>query len=130
MPVNGAGGRAPAIGWLALNPLEREDYRKIGCLEAEVGAAGIVRRLVLRIKSGDESSLEHSEGGLDGISLDHVLRAARSSDGVALSVIRDTARYLGMAAGNLVAVADPEGLVLGGSCRRPPICYSSRSAPS
>ena len=31
-----------------------------------------------------------------------------------MSVMRDTARYLGMAAANLVLVTDPEMLVLGG----------------
>jgi len=35
-PVLGVGRRAASIAWLALNPVEREDYRKIGCLEAEV----------------------------------------------------------------------------------------------
>src|SRR5437773_16304 len=52
-PMLGAHGRAPAVGWLALNPVEREDYRKAGCLESEVGAPGRVRRLVWRIKAGD-----------------------------------------------------------------------------
>jgi glucokinase len=43
-----------------------------------------------------------------------VLDAARQRDGVSISVVRDTAKYLGMAAANLVVVADPEMLVLGG----------------
>jgi predicted NBD/HSP70 family sugar kinase len=42
------------------------------------------------------------------------LTAARNGDGVSISVMRDTAKYLGMAAANLVAMADPEVLVLGG----------------
>jgi glucokinase len=33
---------------------------------------------------------------------------------VSISVMRDTAKYLGMAAANLVVTADPETLVLGG----------------
>ena len=33
---------------------------------------------------------------------------------MSISVVRDTAKYLGMAAANLVVVADPEMLVLGG----------------
>ena len=40
--------------------------------------------------------------------------AARNGDGVAISVVRDTAKYLGMAAANLVVVVDPAVLVLGG----------------
>ena len=32
--------RAASVAWLALNPVEREDYRKAGCLEAEVAGVG------------------------------------------------------------------------------------------
>ena len=114
-PMTGARGRAPAIGWLALNPVEREDYRRLGCLEAEVGAAGIVRRLIWRVKAGDESRVVAAAGGeLGAVRIDHVLAGARDGDGVAISVTRDTAKYLGMAAANLAAIADPATLVLGG----------------
>ena len=114
-PFTGAHGRAALVGWLSLNPVEREDYRKLGCLEAEVGASGIVRRLVWRIKTGDASSVEQTVAGdLTSISVDQVLAASRQGDGVAISILRDTARYLGMAAANLVLSVDPEVLVLGG----------------
>jgi glucokinase len=114
-PFAGARGQAPAVAWMALNPVEREDYRRVGCLEAEVGASGIVRRLIWRVKSGDRSRVEDLVGGdLSAITVEHVLAAARDGDGVSVSVVRDTARYLGMAAANLIAFADPEVLVLGG----------------
>ena len=114
-PITGARGRAGSVAWLSLNPVEREDYRKAGCLEAEVAAAGIVRRLIWRIKAGDRSRVQDVvKDDLAAITVDHVLSAARDGDGVAISVVRDTARYLGMAAANLVAIADPEMLVLGG----------------
>lgn len=113
--VMGAHRRAPSIAWLALNPVEREDYRKTGCLEAEVAAAGLVRRLIWRIKAGDRSRVQDMAGGdLAAITVGHVLDAARQNDGVAFSVVRDTAKYLGMAAANLVAVTDPDTLILGG----------------
>lgn len=114
-PVLGVGRHAASIAWLALNPVEREDYRKIGCLEAEVASAGIVRRLIWRIKAGDHSRVADMVGGdLSVITADHVLNAARDGDGVSVSVVRDTAKYLGMAAANLVIVCDPTKLVLGG----------------
>jgi len=114
-PVTGAHGRAAAVAWLSLNPVDREDYRKAGCVEAEVAPAGIVRRLIWRIKAGDHSRvLDAVNGDLGAITLDHVLDAARDRDGVSVSVIRDTAKYLGMAAANLVAIDDPQMLVLGG----------------
>ena len=114
-PVTGVHGRGASVAWMALNPVEREDYRKIGCLEAEVAAAGIVRRLIWRIKSGDRSRVQDLvERRLDRNHVDHVLDGARNGDGVSISVVRDTAKYLGMAAANLVVISDPELLVLGG----------------
>jgi predicted NBD/HSP70 family sugar kinase len=111
----GAHGLAGAAGWLALNPVERDDYRRLGCLEAEVGSQGIVRRLVWRIKAGDSSRVLDMAGGqMSEITVRHVFDAARAGDGVAIAVVRDTARYVGMAIGNLIAVLDPEVVVLGG----------------
>ena len=111
----GSHGRAGSVAWLALNPVEREDYRKIGCLEAEVAASGIVRRLVWRVKAGDHSRVADAvDNDYARITAEHVLTAARNGDGVSISVMRDTAKYLGMAAANLVLLADPEMLVLGG----------------
>jgi len=111
----GAHGTAGAAGWLALNPVEREDYRRQGCLAAEISTAGIVRRLVWRIKSGDESrALDMAGGHLGAITMEHVFDAARAGDGVAISVVRDTARYIGMAIANIVVLADPDTVLLGG----------------
>ncbi len=113
--LTGARGRASSVAWLSLNPVEREDYRKTGCLEAEVAAAGIVRRIIWRIKAGDRSRVQDIvKDDFSAITVDLVLEAARNNDGVSISVVRDTAKYLGMAAANLVVVADPEMLVLGG----------------
>jgi len=115
VPFGGAHGLAGAAAWLALNPVEREDYRKLGSLQAEIGAAGIVRRLVWRIKSGDRSRvLDMAGGDLAAIHVQQIFEAARNGDGVSISVVRDTARYVGMAIANLVAVTDPNIVILGG----------------
>ena len=36
--LSGAHGLASSVQWMALNPVERDDYRRMGCLEAEGGA--------------------------------------------------------------------------------------------
>lgn len=111
----GAHGLAGGAGWLALNPVERDDYRRLGGLEAEIGADGIVRRLAWRIRSGDASTVLDMAGGQIGdMTVEQVFAAARQGDNVAVSVVRDTARYIGMAIANLVAIVDPEVVVLGG----------------
>ena len=114
--LSGANGHAGSVAWLALNPVEREDYRRLGGLEAEVAASGIVRRLVWRIKSGDQSRVvERVDGELGRLTADDVFAAARAGDGVCLSVVRDTAKYVGMAIANIATIVDPESVVLGGT---------------
>lgn len=114
-PWMGAHGLAGAAAWLALNPVERQDYRKYGSLAAEVSDKGIARRLAWRIQAGDHSAVLERAGDLDAITAAHVFDGARAGDGVAISVVRDTARYVGMAVSNLVAAIDPEIIVLGGA---------------
>jgi glucokinase len=113
-PWAGAHGLAGSAAWLALNPVERQDYRRFGSLAAEVSNAGIARRLCWRIESGDRSAVLDRAGGLEKITADHVLEGARSGDGVAISVVRDTAKYLGMAIANLASAIDPDVVVLAG----------------
>jgi len=114
-PWLGAHGYAASVGWLAMNPVEREDYRRFGGLEAEIAAAGIVRRFVWRIKSGDNSQVaDQVDGDFTKISYADIVQGARAGDGVAISVVRDTAKYVGMAIANLATIFDPETIVLGG----------------
>jgi glucokinase len=115
-PWSGAHGRAGAAGWLALNPVERQDYRKLGSLAAEISAKGIARRLSWRIQAGDGSAvLDRAGGSLDAITAELVFEGARAGDGVAISVMRDTAKYIGMAVATLAATLDPEVVVIAGS---------------
>jgi glucokinase len=114
--LSGAHGYAGSVSWLALNPVEREDYRRFGALEAEVAAASIVRRLVWRVKSGDSSAVVDQAGGdFTRLTAEMVFQGARQGDGVCVSVVRDTARYVGMAVSNLATVLDPDAIVLGGT---------------
>ena len=76
----GARGRAASVAWLALNPVEREDYRKAGCLEAEPAAAGIVRRLIWPLKAGHRSRIPATPGDhLAAIPVRPVPRPPRST---------------------------------------------------
>ena len=114
-PLRGAHGLGSSVGWLALNPVEREDYRRLGGLEAEIASAGIVRRFVWRVKSGDQSRVaDQVKGDFSKVAAADILQGARSGDGVSIAVVRDTAKYIGMAVANLVTVFDPELVVLGG----------------
>src|SRR3954454_199996 len=65
---SGAHNRAGAAAWLALTPVERQDYPKLGSLAAEVSAKGIARRLSWRVQAGDRSRvLDNAGGSLEAI---------------------------------------------------------------
>jgi glucokinase len=114
-PWMGAHNRAGAAAWLALNPVERQDYRKLGSLAAEVSSKGIARRLSWRVQAGDRSRVLETAGSLDAITGQHVFDGARGGDGVAISVVRDTAKYIGMAVATLAAALDPEVIIVSGT---------------
>jgi len=111
---HGAHGLAGTAAWFALNPVERQDYRKFGNLASEVSSEGIARRLSWRIQAGDHSDVLERAGDLQSISAEHVFDGARAGDGLAISVVRDTARYIGMALANLALCLDPHVVVLSG----------------
>jgi len=114
-PWLGAHGLASSVSWLAMNPVERDDYRRFGGLEAEIASAGIVRRFVWRIKSGDHSPVvDKVKGDFSRITTEDIMEASRTGDGVSISIVRDTAKYLGMAVANMVTLFDPDAIVLGG----------------
>lgn len=114
VPWAGAHGIAGSAAWLALNPVERQDYRKFGSFAAEVSNHGIALRLAWRIQAGDQSDVLERAGSLESITAAHVFDGARRGDGVATSVVRDTARYIAMAIVNIAASIDPEVVVLAG----------------
>lgn len=113
-PWTGAHGLAGAAAWLALNPVDRQDYRKHGSLAAEVSYTGIAKRLAWRIHAGDRSAVLERVANPEAITASHVFEAARGGDGVSISVVRDAARFIGMAIANLAVAVDPEVAVLGG----------------
>lgn len=113
-PWAGAHGLAGSAAWLALNPVERQDYRKFGSLAAEVSNNGIARRLSWRIQSGDRSAVLETAGTVDALTAAHVFAGARAGDGVSISVVRETAKYVAMAVANLACAVDPEVVIIAG----------------
>ncbi len=87
-----------------------------GCLEAYCGAGGIVARTrALLDKPGTVSVMrEWSEDGGEALTPAMVSRAANEGDGVALSVLRETGRLLGIGIITLTHLFAPDIVVLGG----------------
>jgi predicted NBD/HSP70 family sugar kinase len=109
--VRGAHGAAGEIGYLpsSTDPYD-ERHRLRGGLEDEVGAAGILA--AFRATSGRSSSPAEAAH--------EVFELARNGDATAQGIIEQVARRLGAAIASVIAVIDPELVVLGGGIGRNP----------
>lgn len=101
--VRGQNGAAGEIGYLPIggDPLLPES-RVQGCLEHQVGAAGVLRRY-------------RAAGGTTAITALEVFAEAETGDPTAAAVVGATAHLIALAASSVVTVVDPQVLVLGGS---------------
>jgi glucokinase len=86
-----------------------------GCLEAYASGPAIALRFMEALSSGAESRVPAMvDGDLSRITAQTVYQAAQEEDGLALEVVRDTAKYLGVGVANLVNVFNPEIVVICG----------------
>lgn len=101
--VRGANGAAGELGYLPLggDPF-RPEVRSQGCLEYEVGAAGITRRY-------------RAAGGATADTVQRIFERFDAGDGVATQVVQDTARSVALALASVVALLDPQLIVLDGA---------------
>jgi len=83
-----------------------------GCLESVASLPAIAHRAVRAIREGAVSLIAELAGQqLDTISADHGFEAARRGDKLALGIMDDTARYLGIAIANAVNLLNPQMIV-------------------
>jgi glucokinase len=88
---------------------------KRGHLEAYASATAVVRRTAEAIAAQGPSTLrERVQAGAE-ISPLVVAEEAEKGDAVALAIVLDTARYVGIAVVNAMHTIDPSGVVIGGA---------------
>lgn len=109
----GSNGAAGEIGHMFVN--EAEETRcgcgKKGCLEQYASATGIVRLAkTLLTVSAEESKLR----GMEELSAKMVFDAAKAGDQLALKIVEEACRYLGVAFSHIAQVIDPQVFVIGG----------------
>jgi len=87
-----------------------------GQLEAYASASGVVERTRERLTEGAESSLSGLLGGQDSeLTARKVYEAAVAGDRLAIEIIDETARWLGIGITTLVHTLDPGSIVLAGA---------------
>ena len=86
-----------------------------GHLEAYCSATAVVARVCEAVAKGRRSSLAEQCGSERTLTPRDIHRAAESGDALALEIILDTARYLGIGITTLMHILDPAAVVLGGA---------------
>jgi glucokinase len=86
-----------------------------GCFEQFASGEAIERMAKEAVRAAPDSSILAFATSLEAIQGEHVARAARERDAVALGVLRTAGIYLGIGLSNIANIFDPETIVLGGS---------------
>lgn len=118
--LHGADGMGGEVGHMVLSPegpLCGCGGR--GCLEVFASGNGIRRMAFEAIEKGEESEiLKRNSGNINKITSEDVFEAAQQGDKLALMVLNEMGRYLGLGLVNLVNLFNPEKIVIGGKVSR------------
>lgn len=105
-------GQAAEVGHMSINPEGPQcKCGNYGCIEAYISGTGIVKRTkdLLQKEMYSTSLLQEKE-----ISTKDVFTAAKKNDELALKIIQDTRKYLGVAIVNLLHLFNPKLIIFGG----------------
>jgi glucokinase len=83
-----------------------------GCLEAFVGAYGILRRMRDKLAAGRQSRLRPDQ------TVEDISEAAQEGDALAAELLEETGRYLGVGLANFANLFEPEMIVVTGGVSR------------
>lgn len=90
-----------------------------GCLEALAAGPAILTRVKKAIEEGRPTVLtEWVNGEMERLTGEMVHRAAQQGDDLAVQVLADTGRYLGIGLANLINILNPSRIILSGGVAR------------
>jgi glucokinase-like ROK family protein len=113
MGVNSSAGELGHVTIVPDGPQCRCGNR--GCLQQLASEPAIADRARARLREGSDSLLSSMAGNYpERVTAAMVFQAAEQQDRLALELVQETARYLGIAIATLVNLFNPQLLVLGG----------------
>jgi predicted NBD/HSP70 family sugar kinase len=111
----GAKGAAGDIGHQRVTGAEAQcRCGKVGCLEAVAGGWALVREAHKAIDGGVPSELTR-RSHVETLTPESIANAARDGDALAISLVRNSALYVGEALAGLVNMFNPGIIVIGGA---------------
>lgn len=112
--LNGAHGIAGAAGWMALDPLYKEDYKNCGFFEYHASGTGIAQGAQNKVREQKQYHGVLKKLPLESITAHDVFAAYETGDAIAKEVLDAAVVYWGMAIANVVSLLNPEQIILGG----------------
>jgi glucokinase len=112
----GSSGAAGEIGHMAIDSGGPECYCGLsGCLEVLASGTAIAREAKKRLHDGQRSALTGLVAGdIDAVTAREVSQAALDGDHLAVEVVAQAARYLGIGMAGVVNIFNPDIIVFGG----------------
>jgi len=116
--LRGAHGHGGECGHVAID--HRDDARLCPCgqrghLEGYASATAVVQRVKESLDGGQETSLRAALAGGEPLSPRLIHEHALAGDPFCLTVIDETAAFLGIALASMIHLLDPQRIVLGGA---------------
>ena len=88
---------------------------KKGCLETEASGNALHRKLIERLKAGENSILAKKFKSEGDVSLNDIINAVNREDLLCIELVEDIGQVLGRWLAGLINIFNPEKVVIGGS---------------
>lgn len=85
-----------------------------GCLETVASNNNIIRKTIKLIKQGVNSSLIKDVDDINNLSIEDICKAASNGDEASITILKEAARYIGVAITNLINILNPTAIVVVG----------------
>lgn len=85
-----------------------------GCLETVASNNNITKKAIKLIKQGANSILKDLKSDINELTIEDICYAAKLEDELAISIIKEAARYIGIAITNLINILNPTSIVVVG----------------
>ena len=87
---------------------------KYGCLETVASNNNITRKAIKLIKQGVNSSLSRDVNDINNWSIEDICKDAKEGDELSITILKEAARYIGVAITNLINILNPTAIVVVG----------------
>lgn len=85
-----------------------------GCLETVASNNNITKKAIKLIKQGTNSVLKELKADINQLTIEDISESAKLEDELAISIIKEAARYIGIAITNLINILNPTSIVVVG----------------